>query len=689
MEHLCGVSSRYAIPLLACGLLSSSLQMRHDAGDARSTTMTLKKLEPSATAFFCYVRSVDRHDGEFLSDLRKLLSDEVRVQSGREFCIFQDRKDISWGENWQSRIVESLNTAALLIPVLTPGFFESKHCRNEVEVFLRREERLKRNDLILPIYYIDCPHFNDPHQLRADGLARELSHRQFADWRELRFEDISSKNVRREVALIAEQVVRILKQTTQPQQTDENDHDEDVTEIMQRPLGTPYGRRQRGSIDIFEHFCTAHEAAREDQFVGRQRELRTGVNALRSQGASIVIYGFAGVGKTSIAMQIASIAAGGQRDLLSRHGLLRLVPENGFHMPVAYYACDFAVDQDIASTLLSVLLTSSGKLRLSRLLEDIQTRRSSDEADVKSALRSLEQIRALGRCDEARRSAVHTFRNIAGVISRANGDQPLVMVIDEFNVIQDKSGFASLIKTEPILKFVLVGTAPDIRLLVTEHDSVQRQIAEGQIRVHPMVASEVEELLTLEEKRSCGAFKFDAESRQMIFSASRGYPFFVHFFGRYSLDQAIMRAERNGEDHAQIWIRKHDVIDALHERLVDLADVHAKYMDTVSGRWEREVVMKLFSFRDEDDVPLANIERHAVTLGVQNVGTHLAWLYRNQVLLRTAEKHYKFADERLRIFTRLVQPSCEETRKRIAFFFDVKKRRATEEGWLFPGEEPN
>lgn len=651
--------------------------------------MGLKKVGPSPSAFFCYVRSVDKHDGEFLSDLRKLLSEEVRVQSGLEFCIFQDRQDIVWGQNWQSRIIESLNTASVLIPVLTPGFFESKHCRNEVEVFLRREERLGRSDLILPIYYIDCPTFNHAHLSKVDHLAQELARRQFADWRDLRFEPLSAKCVRREVATIAEQVVRILRQSPVPNASEIGflDEDED-TVTMTRATGDTR-RTPASSIDIFEHFCTAHEAAREDQFVGRERELRTGVGALRSKGASIVIYGFAGVGKTSIAMQLAHIASGGHQDLLHRLGLQRLVPSTGFSLPVAYHACDVAVDEDLASTLVSVMLTSSGRWRLSRLVEEANAQGLKAGVEVQSALRDYEHVRTLGRCEEAKRIAVHTFRNIAGLISRANHDQPLVMILDEFNVIKDKSGFASLLKTEPILKFVFVGTAPDIRLLVTEHDSVQRQLAEGQIRVHPMIAKEVEELLSREEKRSGGSFKFDTEARQMIFAASRGYPFFVHFFGRYALDQAIRRIEQGGEKETPLWVRKADVIEALHERLVDLADVHSKYMDTVSGRWEREVVMKLFSFRDEEDIPIANIESHATTLGVQNVSTHLSYLYRNQVLLRTAEKHYKFADERLRIFTRLIQPSCEETRKRIAFFYDLKKRRASEEGWLFPAQEPN
>ena len=48
-----------------------------------------------------------------------------------------------------------------LIPIITPGFFDSKPCREELELFLQRERTLSRSDLILPVYYIDYPAFNN------------------------------------------------------------------------------------------------------------------------------------------------------------------------------------------------------------------------------------------------------------------------------------------------------------------------------------------------------------------------------------------------------------------------------------------------------------------------------------------------------------------------------------------------
>ena len=150
-----------------------------------------------------YVRVVDQHDDGQLTQFRERLSAEVRVQTGEEFAIFQDRNDIAWGQNWQARIDEALDAVTLLIPIVTPGFFHSPACRAEVERFVARERELGGQDLILPVYYISTPELDDPGRREADELARVLASRQFADWRELRFEPFTSPVVRRALAQLA------------------------------------------------------------------------------------------------------------------------------------------------------------------------------------------------------------------------------------------------------------------------------------------------------------------------------------------------------------------------------------------------------------------------------------------------------------------------------------------------------
>ncbi len=67
------------------------------------------------------------------------VSEEVSVQTGEDFEVFQDRDAILWGQNWKERIEDSLNEVTFLIAIITPSFFRSPHCRNELKRFIDRE----------------------------------------------------------------------------------------------------------------------------------------------------------------------------------------------------------------------------------------------------------------------------------------------------------------------------------------------------------------------------------------------------------------------------------------------------------------------------------------------------------------------------------------------------------------------
>jgi F-box protein 11 len=156
-----------------------------------------------AAAFMSYVRFDDDHDDSQLTQFRERLSAEVRVQTGEELLIFQDRNDIAWGESWQRRIDEALDAVTLLIVVITPSFFRSAACRAEVQRFLDRERELGRDDLVLPVYYVSAAEMEKPEQREADAVAKVLASRQLVDWRELRFEPFTSPVARKALALLA------------------------------------------------------------------------------------------------------------------------------------------------------------------------------------------------------------------------------------------------------------------------------------------------------------------------------------------------------------------------------------------------------------------------------------------------------------------------------------------------------
>ncbi len=171
--------------------------------DAATGAGRMPARNPEPLAFLSYVHFDDEHEDGRISALRERLAGEVRIHTGRKFLIFQDRDDIAWGQNWRSRIDQSIDSATFLIPVVTPGFFTSASCRGEVERFLERERILKRNDLILPIYYVDHPPFDSEKGRSDDPIMEAIHAHQYVDWRDLRFEPLTSAAVRKKLAAMA------------------------------------------------------------------------------------------------------------------------------------------------------------------------------------------------------------------------------------------------------------------------------------------------------------------------------------------------------------------------------------------------------------------------------------------------------------------------------------------------------
>lgn len=157
--------------------------------------------------FFSYVHADDTHDHGQLQAIARRLQGEVRAQSGRDFPIFIDRESLKWGQAWRARIRKSLDEVTFLIPVLTPSYFLSEACREEFLKFREREERRERNDLILPIYYIECPILEDAALRANDPIAKALWERQYKDWRPLRHQRLDSVASRQLVSDMAKDLI--------------------------------------------------------------------------------------------------------------------------------------------------------------------------------------------------------------------------------------------------------------------------------------------------------------------------------------------------------------------------------------------------------------------------------------------------------------------------------------------------
>jgi CheY-like chemotaxis protein len=168
-------------------------------------------------AFLSYTRLDDEYFGGAITSLRRLLELGVQVVTGdRTFSIFQDVDGIEFGQRWKKQITTAISTSRFLIPIVTPLFFKSDPCRDELKQFIEHEKSLGRDDLILPIYFVTAPVLERPELLKEDVLASEIGSRQRYDWRVQADLALNDPQIRRAVRDLAGEIATAIERTPGP-----------------------------------------------------------------------------------------------------------------------------------------------------------------------------------------------------------------------------------------------------------------------------------------------------------------------------------------------------------------------------------------------------------------------------------------------------------------------------------------
>lgn len=101
--------------------------------------------------FISYHRPDNDDYTQVVDRLKKEITARFASETGRDLEIFLDRDSIGWGENWRTKIRDSVLDATLFIPVVTMRYFRSDPCREELTAFHENAQRLGVTELILPI----------------------------------------------------------------------------------------------------------------------------------------------------------------------------------------------------------------------------------------------------------------------------------------------------------------------------------------------------------------------------------------------------------------------------------------------------------------------------------------------------------------------------------------------------------
>ncbi|MCU6454372.1 AAA family ATPase [Sphingomonas sp. A2-49] len=290
---------------------------------------------------------------------------------------------------------------------------------------------------------------------------------------------------------------------------------------------------------------TSAEIRDSRRFVGRTNIIRDCVKALNAPVGLIAVYGRRGVGKSSLLRQIQNMA-NGDYTTAKQAGLEHLIPKRPRRYYTAYYTCDAMIED--ANALLTRLCNDQhpedGLLRLvpDNGKELVEFSRSDED----SIGLDLKVVKWGGKGTDASKYArvvpgniVQTFRNFVDSVVEANNRlfnkrDAVLILLDEFDVVRDKAGIGSIIKSmsSDRVKFAICGIGRDLVELVEDHQSVERLLEEGAIDIKPMADGEIREIFARATLLFGDALKFDAEVVEQITKLSDGYPYLAQLMGK-------------------------------------------------------------------------------------------------------------------------------------------------------------
>lgn len=408
-------------------------------------------------------------------------------------------------------------------------------------------------------------------------------------------------------------------------------------------------------------FLPAREITDPNRFAGRRRQIEDSYLALMTQGANLALLGNRGMGKTSLARQVIAIATG-ENVLLGRYAIPH---DRKLDFLSVYFTC--GMDVENTEHLLERLLTTHDCLA-SWIYDVPAAKKTMAKYQPKFGAKLLGVEIGLGGergteiTTETAGPTADTFAVFTNVLRALAAEQPardgILIVVDEFDQIRDKTGFASLLKSlstnVPSVRFCLVGVAHDLYNLIAEHQSADRLFAGGVIPVPDMTEAELAEIINMAVNQLDGHLNFEADAKQRLVKLAQGHPYMVHLIGKHALRSA-WRAQKSSINAAAIDTTLRLIAESGADPVLE-----SRYKRAIASSPQREAVLRALAHVEKGgEIWTTDAYPIATAAGVDNPSQYVGNLVTEDYggeLVKVRERYYRFKDSLFRAYV-TVRPS--------------------------------
>lgn len=250
---------------------------------------------------------------------------------------------------------------------------------------------------------------------------------------------------------------------------------------------------------------------------GRDKEFKTTIRELRDFDGIPFIFGYRGVGKTSLARTAAQLATSSDRE----HVYVACAP--GSRM--------LEIFREVGEGLLSLAIRFGAKKTIETHHEIEVSLNPSLKTSITNSVPSLPDFKDANE-------AVRVLKNLDDILPDA---RQTVVVIDELEELseEDRNALAFLIKQigdqEFSTRFVLVGIAENVDDLIGTHASVPRYITE--ISLKPLIAQDLIDIVV--DAAQALDIEVGQEFLYRVAIIGNGFPYYSHLIGKTILVEAV------------------------------------------------------------------------------------------------------------------------------------------------------